>query len=121
MMRDITYTLMDPTQNYTILVETPVPEALQPETASKLMEKEPCSEQVGFLSKREDCDIVLRMAGGEFCGNATMSTAAFCDMHAKETKRHVIVAASGVPDPLEVQLNRISESSWWGTDRKSVV
>lgn len=72
------YVLMNPTENRTILVETPVPAASQPLYAARLLELEPTAEQVGFLSSGdEDCDIALRMAGGEFCGNAAMSAAAY--------------------------------------------
>lgn len=67
----IDYYLMNPTGNITLLVMTPVEEALQPETAARLIELEPTAEQVGFLNKNS-----LRMAGGEFCGNASMSAAA---------------------------------------------
>ncbi|MEE3458049.1 MAG: hypothetical protein VZQ82_08420, partial [Lachnospiraceae bacterium] len=60
----IDYTLLDPTGNTTILVTTPVPAADQPSAAAKLMEAEPAAEQVGFLSREEGFDTVLRMAGG---------------------------------------------------------
>ena len=70
----LSYALLDPTGNMTLLAETPVPEAAQPLTAKRLMALEPATEQVGFVSKTED-GIGLRMAGGEFCGNASMSAA----------------------------------------------
>ena len=67
----IKYYLMNPTGNITLLVETPVEKAAQSEIAVRLMELETTAEQVGFLSGNS-----LRMAGGEFCGNASMSAAA---------------------------------------------
>ena len=71
---EIDYAVMDPTGNITILVETPVPEASQPFAAARLMELEPAAEQVGFLSSgRDGAELSLRMAGGEFCGNASMN------------------------------------------------
>lgn len=82
MIDEVRYALMDPTSNVTILVETPVPVEDQPEVASILMQKEPTAEQVGFLSldnihqAMNQGRIALRMAGGEFCGNASMSAAA---------------------------------------------
>ena len=44
-------------------------------------------EQVGFVSAPSDsgCDIDLQMAGGEFCGNATMSAAALVAMRSGKT------------------------------------
>ena len=46
----VVYDVLDPTGNITILVRTPVPEADQPDVAAHLMELEPETEQVGFLS-----------------------------------------------------------------------
>ena len=71
----VSYTLLDPTGNLTLLVTSPVPEPAQPETARRLMELEPATEQVGFVSFRPE-GVRLRMAGGEFCGNASLSAAA---------------------------------------------
>ena len=74
---DIDYFLCNPTGNITALVETAVETANQPEVANAIMKAEPTCEQVGFiLPSQEGSDITLRMAGGEFCGNATMSIAA---------------------------------------------
>ena len=46
MRRQISYYLMDPTKNMTILVETPVPEASFPFVAQKLMELVPEAERL---------------------------------------------------------------------------
>ena len=67
--------ICNPTGNITALVPTPTEERLQPEIANQIMEQEPTVEQVGFVSFGEN-GVSLRMAGGEFCGNATMSAAA---------------------------------------------
>lgn len=75
---DIKYFLCNPTGNITALVETPVEIENQPQVGNAIMEAEISCEQVGFImSPVEGSDITLRMAGGEFCGNATMSIAAF--------------------------------------------
>jgi diaminopimelate epimerase len=77
--REIKYCIFDPTGNITALVETGVEEARQPEVASLIMSRHPDVEQIGFVCFSEqngDADVSLRMAGGEFCGNATMSAAA---------------------------------------------
>ena len=78
---NISYKVFNPTGNITILVDTPVAVCDQPVIAAKLMEHEPLAEQVGFVScPNGQADIVLRMAGGEFCGNATMSAAVYHQM-----------------------------------------
>ncbi len=127
MSREICYILMDPTKNMTILVETPVPPESQPSVAAKLMKLEPAAEQVGFLScagsanhsertstaswpnakdRPAQCAISLRMAGGEFCGNAAMSAAAYYSMCAGITEGQVSVQVSGTPVPVTVDIKR---------------
>ncbi len=73
----IEYTVMDPTGNRTILVHTIVDETKASAVAGRIMEKEPEAEQLGFLSDVERTRATIRMAGGEFCGNAAMSVAAY--------------------------------------------
>ena len=68
---------MDPTKNYTMLIESPVPLSERQRVASELMRIESCVEQVGYISEKSGCDIDLQMAGGEFCGNASLSAAAW--------------------------------------------
>ena len=99
------YYLLDPTKNMTILVETPVPAESQPFVASALLRAEPAAEQVGFVSPgAEDCDTALRMAGGEFCGNATMSAAALFCMKNGISGKTVRVRASGAEAPVTVEV-----------------
>lgn len=73
------YSIWDPTKNITLLVSTPVPRAKQPDVAAALMAAQPPVEQVGFLEEAAlpGAAVRLQMMGGEFCGNASMSTAAF--------------------------------------------
>lgn len=73
---NIDYYVINPTENITILVETPVGRELQPFVASELLLKEKRGEQVGFIEEKDGYDICVRMAGGEFCGNAALSAAA---------------------------------------------
>ena len=75
----IRYFLIDPTKNITALATSPVSPERYREAAEKIMQKEPSCEQVGFVYRGENGDLCLDMAGGEFCGNASMSAAAlFC-------------------------------------------
>ena len=91
---EVEYCVLDPTGNITILVTTPVPVALQPRIAAELMRIIPESEQVGFLSQDDSCDIALRMAGGEFCGNASMCAAVYAVAKAGAVKSEVIMRVS---------------------------
>lgn len=109
------YKIFDPTGNITALVETQVDPADQPAVASGIMELNPDVEQVGFVTMAAagasapgpDVPVRLRMAGGEFCGNATMCAAALYmmanDMAGEAT---VKVRVSGAKEPLDVRLVR---------------
>ena len=85
------YRIFDPTGNITALVESLVDVERQPETAAAVMLRHPKVEQVGFFrmagpaqqdnaaadgTAASPVQAMLRMAGGEFCGNASMSAAA---------------------------------------------
>ena len=110
----VRYALLDPTGNTTILVETPVSPADQPRIAAALMEQEPSAEQVGFLTVRED-GVSLRMAGGEFCGNAAMSAAALLAIDRGLSEGAFTVAVSGAEEPVPVEVYRQPDGSFRGT------
>ena len=109
----ISYTLLDPTGNMTLLAETPVPEAAQPLTAKRLMALEPAAEQVGFVYETDD-GIGLRMAGGEFCGNASMSAGVLYLLRKGRDGGEVTVRVSGTPHPVTVTAKRLPDGSWQG-------
>lgn len=102
------YTVMDPTGNITVLVTAPVPAADQPRAAAAILAAEPDAEQVGFVCVGDapDGEIALRMAGGEFCGNATMSAAALHCMHWSLPAATVRVRVSGTSEPVTVEAER---------------
>ncbi|MCR5090578.1 MAG: hypothetical protein K6C08_13835 [Oscillospiraceae bacterium] len=106
------YYLLDPTGNITILVASPVPVSSQPSVAAALTALEPETEQVGFLSDGNGCDIALRMAGGEFCGNASMSAAVIA---AGRGARSVLLRVSGAVDPVRAEVEPLPDGSWYGT------
>jgi diaminopimelate epimerase len=114
MRQEIRYLLADPTGNRTVLVETPVPAGIQSAVAAKLMELEPTAEQAGFLSGSETADIALRMAGGEFCANATMSAAVLFGIRARKAAGIVTVAVSGAPEPVAVEITAKADGLWQG-------
>lgn len=115
MIHTVRYVLMDPTANRTILVETPVPVEVQPDAATALMALEPTAEQVGFLFESPAADIALRMAGGEFCANATMSAAVFCAMRRAMRAGSVTVSVSGAAEPVAVEIETEPDGLWRGT------
>ena len=110
----VTYTLLDPTGNMTLLAETPVETMSQPLTAKKLMELEPDTEQVGFVGFEND-GVRLRMAGGEFCGNAAMSAAVLYLQHTGRGEGGVSVRVSGTPEPVAVTARELPDGSWSAT------
>ena len=110
----IHYLLMNPTGNRTILVETDIPEEKQPDAASRLMQLEPTAEQVGFLTHLPGCDISLRMAGGEFCGNAAMSAAVYTGIRRKIQQGKAQVCISGTDHPVEVTFAAAQDGIWEG-------
>ena len=119
--REIEYCIFDPTGNITALVETEIDASEQPEVAAEIMREHHDVEQVGFvrmLPAGEDPDgaaVCLRMAGGEFCGNATMSSAA---LYAKRNEEHfgdigfADIKVEGIERPFSVQLRREDASCW---------
>ena len=109
------YTLLDPTGNLTLLVESDVPPEQQPDAAARLMCLEPTAEQVGFVSLKEEP--TLRMAGGEFCGNASMSTAVLWAERRGLREAEIAVHVSGTPEPVPVQAKRLPDGGWRCTVR----
>ncbi len=138
------YSILDPTGNITALVESPVAICRQPEAADALMQLHPEVEQVGFVRfykeeetgtdltsssyMRDDTDGELRMAGGEFCGNASMCAAALCLLRRKEEgcrsgqkpgaavpcmdMSMIRLKVSGADRPVEVSLFRKADGSF---------
>lgn len=110
----LTYDILDPTGNITILVRTPVPEEIQPPAAARLMALVPEAEQVGFLSPGEDGGLSLRMAGGEFCGNASMCAGVLYARDRGLTKARAHLSVSGAKGPVPVLVER-QEEGWRGS------
>lgn len=110
----IEYKIFDPTGNITALVETQVDPADQPAVASGIMELNPDVEQVGFVRFTDgDVPVDLRMAGGEFCGNATMCAAALYMIDGNMPGEAAVkVRVSGAGEPLEVKLARRDDISF---------
>ena len=114
-MKEIRYALLDPTGNLTVLVESEIPPEKQPSVAARIMEYEPSAEQVGFLSPRFE-GVAMRMAGGEFCGNAAMSAAALFALDHGIADGTVSVAVSGEPAPVTVCVSALPDGSMRGEE-----
>lgn len=130
-MRDLPYYLLDPTGNVTVLAELP-PQSGKgndlPEIAEKLMALEPTAEQVGFLGPGDtETDVSLTMAGGEFCGNATLSAAAVY-LHRRDAEKKgrnteneaslsagIRIRVSGAERPVPVTVRRTAPDCYEGT------
>ena len=108
--------VFDPTGNITALVEGPVPVGEQPRAASAVMRRFPSVEQVGFVSLG-GATPRLRMAGGEFCGNASMCAAALVRLRGGSGAGPVTLAVSGVRDAVEVRLRREAENAFLASVR----
>lgn len=110
------YTIWDPTKNITLLVSTPVPRAEQAGVAAKLMAERPRVEQVGFLEDASLPGAVLRlqMMGGEFCGNASMSAAAYAARRDGLDSPDIPLEVSGYGGLLRCRLDR-RDDGLWGT------
>ena len=116
--------IFDPTGNITALVESPVAPEEQSAAAARIMERFPRVEQVGFvrLPQETAAPVELRMAGGEFCGNASMSAAALsllrrgsaADEGAWET---LGLRVRGVSREVEVRLRRETAESFCASVR----
>ena len=115
-MSRIRYKILNPTGNITALAESPVPVPDQPAAGAVIMRRHPEVEQVGFVRFPENPEeggvqAELRMAGGEFCGNASMCTAALVLLRNGErgtvpASETVVLRVSGAAHPVEVRLQR---------------
>lgn len=117
---NVHYRKYSPTGNTTVLVTTPVPRALQPEIAAKLLDPGAVGgEQAGFIEPAGDprAGARLQMMGGEFCGNATMSLGAMLAADAGIEDGgavDLLIEVSGLDDPAPCRIRRQGDA-WIGT------
>ena len=109
----IRYSIFDPCGNITALVETPADPLIRTAVAAEIMKKHPDVEQVGFVRffsepDRDACQIDLQMAGGEFCGNASMCAAGLFLLSdpAADDPMLLKLRVSGVLQSVHVQVHR---------------
>lgn len=108
------YSIFDPTGNITALVESPVDESEQRAVAASIMARHAAVEQVGFvrLPDEKSAPAALRMAGGEFCANASMSAAALCALRLGLHEGEITLAVSGAEDAVAVRLKQEDEGGF---------
>ena len=109
---DFDYAVADPTGNITVLITSPYSADTRLRMIQEAFTKEPACEQVGFVMPGPGSAVRLEMMGYEFCGNATLSTAA---LHALSTgitpggNASVTVKSSGAEEPVVVSLKRFED------------
>ena len=122
-MSGLKVSIFDPTGNITALVESPVEPEAQSAAAAEIMRRRPEVEQVGFvrLSGDDAEPVSLRMAGGEFCGNASMSAAALFLLRrgnaASDEEKTVRLRVSGVSRAVEVKLKKTAGEAFLASVR----
>src|SRR3712207_235334 len=92
MTMKIEFVKINPVENMTILVKSSLPRLKYPILSQKMMRYSHLyAEQVGFMEGKH-----LQMMGGEFCGNASRSFAAylaFCDETFQQEKNYEITCS----------------------------
>ena len=114
----IHYVTLNPAGNLTCLVLDPVPAEERGRVTAALMDR---CEQVGYLETPrifpEHARARLQMMGGEFCGNASMGTAAWLAMQDGlriGDEKGIILEVSGTEEPVFCRVCR-ETAGWTGT------
>lgn len=116
LLHRLSFLKYDPTGNLTVLIRGPVPAGERALLAARLMRPEMlCAEQVGFIdpfARRLD------MMGGEFCGNASMSFAAY--LAAEEgipagAEKEYTLSVSGAAEEVHCLIRRLGPVRFRGT------
>ncbi|WLV24204.1 hypothetical protein QR721_11240 [Aciduricibacillus chroicocephali] len=105
------YVKISPSQNMTALITSKANPADYAKIASMMMDYEYVNaEQAGFLIDPKDKNAILRleMSGGEFCGNAVLSAAAYGKYKGWCTDNSFLMEASGAASPLACEVKILS-------------
>lgn len=110
------YIVANPAENITVLVENPVSTEDRPEITRQMFEAVPDCEQVGYVCDPlfSGSDIRLEMMGGEFCGNASLSTAALFAARnnlPSGSSLSVTMECSGVDDPFTCEVRAFTDKN----------
>lgn len=107
----IEYIVANPSGNITLLVLNPVARALHSTVADRLLRQQPAAEQVGYLTLAAGKPLRVDMMGGEFCGNASRSAAAYALQLAGKAEASYDVSCSGCADVLQTSVTRQADGS----------
>lgn len=108
-----------PTENMTLLIETPVPREEHLEIAEKLIAYgNVYAEQAGYIEEAENplAEKRLQMMAGEFCGNASLSLAAVLAEEkglAVDEETEIILEVSGADSLVNCHMKK-EEKGYWG-------
>ena len=110
---NIQYIKADPSGNTTIFVLNPVDPALRSSLANVLLQPD-CvgAEQVAYLSHRPGEVVRVDMMGGEFCGNASRSAAAYMLMSEGKEKGEYAVSCSGCAEILQANAAKRADGTY---------
>lgn len=105
----VDYYILNPTGNITALViNNGIDEKRFPLISNAIMTRHKNVEQVGFVDFSLGAPL-LHMAGGEFCGNATMSAAAlFCELNSIKSDC-LSVQVYGYPADILAEVNKTND------------
>ncbi len=108
--QEILYHIMDPTGNITALAEGCPASIDRARIAGEIMRLHPEVEQVGFVDFSPEPPS-LTMAGGEFCGNASMCAAALlADNRQGAGTFRTLLKVSGAKEPVSVELEKETDA-----------
>lgn len=118
---EIQFIKTSPTENMTLLIETPVPREKQLAVAEQLIAYGSVyAEQAGYIEEAENplAEKRLQMMAGEFCGNATLSLAAV--MAEKKgvaigEETEIVLEVSGAEAPVSCRIKRETEYGYRGS------
>ena len=98
----------DPSGNITIFVLDDVAESAKKTVNAALLREDRTAEQVGCY-RRDGTDLYVAMMGGEFCGNASRSAAAYALQQSGHTEGMFRVHCTGCPVPLKARAAKLAE------------
>ncbi len=108
------YYLFNPTGNVTAFVSLPVSSRLHGKAVNTILETEPSCEQVGFVSAFRDNNITIRMSGGEFCGNASITLGAYYCMEKRINEAEIAVNFEECEISCKVNIKKLPDNSFSG-------
>ncbi len=117
---EVRFIKASPTENMTLLIETPVPREEQLAMAEKLIAYGGVyAEQAGYIEEAENpaAEKRLQMMAGEFCGNASLSLAAWLAKGknlAIGDKTEIILEVSGAEGLICCEMTREAENRFLG-------